>query len=631
MPGSYDATMDAWRSDPDAFWLNAALAIDWVEPPQVAFDPHAGAYGRWFPDAVGNTCWNAVDRHVPTRGDQPAIIHASPLTGTTAIWTYAELAARVGAMAAVLADFGLRKGDRAIVYMPMIPDTLVAMLACARLGAVHSVVFGGFAAKELAARLDDAAPSLIIAASCGVEPSRVIPYEPLVSAAKELAKVRPPVLYLQRPEAEADLSAADSHDLGPLYEAAVAEGRTVPCEPLAGTDPLYILYTSGTTGRPKGVVRDNAGHMVALAWSMANLYGVSPGEVMFTASDVGWVVGHSYIVYAPLLVGATTVVFEGKPVGTPDAAAFWRVCAEHKVAALFTAPTAIRAVKKEDPDGRLPAEHDLSSLRALFLAGERADPATIAWAGDALGVPVIDHWWQTETGWCIVGNPLGLDLMPVKPGSPTKPMPGYDVVVLSDEGEEVAAGTMGNVALRLPLPPACLPTLWRDDDRFHSAYLEAFPGCYNTSDAGMIDEDGYVFILARTDDVINVAGHRLSTGVMEDVLTSHPAVVECAVVGAEDPLKGQAPVGFVVLRPDASFEGLEAELVARVRAEVGPVAAFKRVVAVPRLPKTRSGKTLRATIKKIADGEEYATPPTIDDPGALGDIEDALAAIGRPA
>ena len=631
MSDLYEATIESWRADPEAFWLKAAAAVDWIEPPRAAFDPGAGIYGRWFADSLMNTCWNAVDRHLPARADQPAVIYDSPVTGTQSVWTYGELAARVNAVAAVLQDFGLSKGDRAIVYMPMIPDALVAMLACARLGAIHSVVFGGFAAKELAARLDDAAPKLIIAASCGIEPTRVVPYEPLISEARRIAKDAPPVLYLQREQGPADLAGPGNHDLGPLYAAALAERRQVRCVPVKGTDPLYILYTSGTTGRPKGVVRDNAGYCVALAWSMTNLYGIAPGEVWWTASDVGWVVGHSYIVYGPLLVGATTVVFEGKPVGTPDATAFWRVVAEHGVVSLFTAPTAIRAIKKEDPDGERPAAFDLTRFRALFLAGERADPASIAWAEGALGVPVIDHWWQTETGWAICGNPLGLGALPVKPGSPTKPMPGYDVVILSDSGEELPRGVMGNIALRLPLPPGCLPTLWHDDARFRSAYLEAFPGTYATSDAGLIDDDGYVFIMARTDDVINVAGHRLSTGVMEDVLTSHPAVVECAVIGAEDAIKGQAPIGFVVLRPDASFDGLEAELVAKVRQEVGPVAAFKRVIAVPRLPKTRSGKTLRATMKKIADGERYTMPATIDDPAALDDIETALGKPGAAA
>jgi len=624
MAGEYAATMRSWRSDPYAFWLNAAEAIDWIEPPRAAFDPSMGVYGRWFPDAVCNTCWNAVDRHLPVRRDQPAVIHDSPVTDGKTVWTYGELAARVNAVAAVLQDFGIGRGDRVVVYMPMIPETLAVMLACARLGAIHSVVFGGFAAPELAARLDDAGPSLIVAASCGIEPSRVVEYLPLVREALTLAKAAPPVLVLQRARHPATLDREGEHDLGALAGKALVEGREVPCEPVKGTDPLYVLYTSGTTGHPKGVVRDNAGHMVALAWSMANVYGIRPGEVFWAASDVGWVVGHSYIVYAPLLVGATTIVYEGKPVGTPDAGAFWRVCAEHGVAAMFTAPTAVRAVKKEDPDGALPSRYDLSKLRTFFLAGERADPASIAWAEEALKVPVIDHWWQTETGWAIVGNPVGLELLPVKYGSPTMPMPGYDVVVLSDEGEELAPGNLGNIAIRLPLPPSCLPTLWGDDARFRSAYLDRFPGYYNTSDAGMIDEDGYVFIMARTDDVINVAGHRLSTGVLEDAITSHPSVVECAVIGAEDPIKGQVPVGFVVVKPGVPVEGLEAELVAKVRHDVGPVAAFKHVITVPRLPKTRSGKTLRATIKKIADGEEYRMPATIDDPGALADIEAAV-------
>jgi len=630
MAGEYERTFEAWRRDPQGFWLDAAQAIDFVEPPRRAFDPDAGVYGRWFPDAVCNTAWNALDRHVPLRGDQPAIIHDSPVTGSVTTWTYRELHARVNAMAAVLADFGVERGDRVVIYMPMIPETVAAMLACARIGAIHSVVFGGFAARELAARLDDAGPVLILAASCGIEPSRVVEYEPLISEAKRIARAAPPVLYLQRDTRRAAIPPGD-HDLGPLYEAALAARRAVPCAPLKGTDPLYILYTSGTTGRPKGVVRDNAGHMVALAWSMRHIYGVGAGEVFWAASDVGWVVGHSYVVYAPLLVGATTVVYEGKPVGTPDAGAFWRVCADHGVAALFTAPTAIRAIKKEDPGGVLPERYDLRRLGTLFLAGERADPASIAWGEAALGVPVIDHWWQTETGWTIVGNPVGLERLAVKHGSPTRPMPGYDVVVLSDEGEEMPRGTLGNLTIRLPLPPSCLPTLWGDDARFRAAYLDRFPGFYNTSDAGLIDEDGYVFVMARTDDVINVAGHRLSTGVMEDVLTSHEAVVECAVVGVDDPVKGEVPVGFIVLKPGANTEGLEAELVAKVRHEVGPVAAFRHVVPVPRLPKTRSGKTLRATIKKIADGEAYAMPATIEDPGALDDVSAALKAHGVTA
>ena len=572
-----------------------------------------------------------MDRHLPVRSNQQAIIHDSPITGTKRVWSYADLSVQVNAMAAVLQDFGVGKGDRVVIYMPMVPETIAVMLACARLGAVHSVVFGGFAAPELAARLDDARPALIVAASCGLEPGRIVEYQPLVREGVDLAEETPPVLYLQRDEARATLDRDGEHDLGAIHQAAVAAGRSVPCTPVKGTDPLYILYTSGTTGHPKGVVRDNAGHMVALAWSMRNIYGIAPGEVFWAASDVGWVVGHSYIAYAPLLVGATTIVYEGKPVGTPDAGAFWRVCAEHGVAALFTAPTAVRAIKKEDPDGALAKSHDLSALRAFFLAGERADPASIAWAERALGVPVIDHWWQTETGWTIVGNPFGLELLPIKHGSPTLAMPGFDVVVLSDEGEELPPNTLGNVAIRLPLPPSCLPTLWGDDARFRAAYLERFPGYYNTSDAGLVDDDGYIFILARTDDVINVAGHRLSTGVLEDAITSHPAVVECAVVGVADSIKGQVPAGFVVVKAGTDTTRLEAELIAKVRHDIGPVAAFKHVVTVPRLPKTRSGKTLRATIKQIADGEAYKMPATIDDPGALFDVEAAMTSKSEPA
>ncbi|MBH0239400.1 propionyl-CoA synthetase [Methylobrevis albus] len=626
----YAEVYAAWKADPQGFWLEAARAIDWVEPPTAAFDAGAGTYGRWFPDAVCNTAHNCLDRHVAAgRADQPALIYDSPVTGTKAVYTYAELLAKVEAIATILIDRGVVKGDRVIVYMPMIPEALMAMLACARIGAIHSVVFGGFAASELAVRIDDAAPTAVITASCGIEPSRVVPYKPLLDTAIELARHKPATcLILQRPQLAAELIPGRDLDLAAAM-AAVA-GRRVPPVPLAATDPLYILYTSGTTGQPKGVVRDNGGHMVALAWSMTNHYGIAPGEVFWAASDVGWVVGHSYIVYAPLLIGATTVVYEGKPVGTPDAGAFWRMVEEYRIAALFTAPTALRAVKKEDPEGRLALDYDRSSMRTLFLAGERADPDTVKWAEEKLGVPVVDHWWQTETGWAIAGNPVGLGLLPVKHGSPTVPMPGYAVEILDDAGHAVPAGKLGNIVIRLPLPPACLPTLWNADDRFRRAYLEEFSGYYKTADAGFVDDDGYLFIMSRTDDIINVAGHRLSTGGMEEVLAGHPDVAECAVIGIADALKGQAPCGFVVLKAgvDRPRAEIEKELVARIRDKIGPVAAFKLAITVERLPKTRSGKILRGTMRQIADGETVRMPATIDDPAALEEIRAAVAARG---
>lgn len=630
MTSSYREIYRAWQREPEAFWAEAAMAIDWFSPARAVFDAKEGAYGRWFVGATCNTCFNAVDRHVLAgHGDRVAIIHDSPVTGTKRRLTYADLKASVEAMASVLIENGLTKGDRAIVYMPMIPEALVAMLACARIGAVHSVVFGGFAAPELATRIDDATPTVIIAASCGIEPSRVVAYKPLIDQAIELAKHKPDkVLVLQRPQAEAALKAPRDVDLG----AALAghAGRTVPCVPVQATDPLYILYTSGTTGQPKGVVRDNGGHMVALAWTMAAIYDIKPGEVFWAASDVGWVVGHSYIVYGPLIHGATTIVYEGKPVGTPDAGAYWRMIDEHKVSALFTAPTALRAVKKEDPDGKLIGRYDISSLRALFLAGERADPDSVKWAETHLKVPVIDHWWQTETGWAIAGNPLGIELLPVKHGSPTVPMPGWDVQVLDDAGHAVAPGTLGNIVVKLPLPPSALPTLWKADGRFRSSYLEEFPGYYKTADAGYVDEDGYVFIMSRTDDIINVAGHRLSTGAMEEVLASHPAVAECAVIGIHDDLKGQSPCGFVVLKAgvDRDPMDLEKELTTLVRERIGPVAAFRVAITVDRLPKTRSGKILRGTMQKIADHESWKMPATIDDAAVLEEIEHAIRARG---
>ena len=624
----YREAYERWRADPAGFWAEAAREIDWIRPADTVFDAKAGIYGRWFTGALCNTCHNAVDRHVAAgRGGQAAIIYDSPVTATRRTLTYAELQRETAALGAVLQDLGVGKGDRVILYMPMIPEAAIAMLACARIGAIHSVVFGGFASKELATRIDDAEPKIILSASCGIEPSRVVPYKPLLDEAIELSRVKPAAcLILQRPQAQADLVAGRDFDWQDTVTAAKAAGKAADCVPVAATDPLYILYTSGTTGRPKGVVRDNGGHMVALKWSMKNLYGLDPGEVFWTASDVGWVVGHSYIVYGPLLHGCTSILYEGKPVGTPDAGAFWRVIAEHGAVTLFTAPTAFRAIKKEDPDGAHPRRHDLSKFRALFLAGERADPDTVQWAERILGVPVIDHWWQTETGWAIAGNPLGLGLLPVKHGSPTAPMPGYDLRILDEGGKPVPPGAMGSIAVKLPLPPGCLPSLWKADERFREGYLAAFPGHYATADAGFIDEDGYVFVMGRTDDIINVAGHRLSTGGMEEVLASHPAVAECAVVGIRDALKGEAPCGFVVLkagvtRPHAE---IERELVGLVREKIGPVAAFKLAITVNRLPKTRSGKILRGTMKKIADGETWTMPATIDDPAVLDEIGEVL-------
>ena len=622
---SYHDTDQAWRNDPETFWLKAAEGIDWNTPPTRAFDPDTGVYGRWFPDAVANTCHNCVDRHIATRADQAAIIHDSPVTGTTRTITYRELLGEVQALAGALLDRGVAKGDRVVIYMPMVPEAVFAMLACARIGAVHSVVFGGFAASELAARIDDSKARVVIAASCGIEPTRIVPYKPLLDQAIELAAHKPAdCLILQRPQLPCDLVEGRDHDYSEMTDK--ARGRDVPCEPMAATDPLYILYTSGTTGRPKGVVRDTGGHMVALLWTMEAIYGVKPGEIYWAASDVGWVVGHSYIVYAPLLHGCTTVVFEGKPVGTPDAGTFWRVMEEHGVSVFFTAPTAFRAIRKEDPEGARTKTRDLSKLRAVFLAGERADPPTVEWLQDRLGVPVLDHWWQTETGWAITANPLGLTGVPNTVGSPGVPMPGFDVTVLSDEGEAVPPGTLGNVAIRLPLPPSCLPTLWRAEDRFRDAYLSRFSGYYATADAGLIDEEGRLFIMARTDDVINVAGHRLSTGQMEEAVMRHPSVTECAVVGVRDDLKGQLPVAFAVLSGENVVPAtVETEVIAIVRERIGPVAAFRTLVSVKRLPKTRSGKTLRSTIASLADGEDVKVPATIDDPAILQEIRAALA------
>ncbi|MCC7347974.1 MAG: propionyl-CoA synthetase, partial [Variibacter sp.] len=593
-----------WQRDPEGFWAEAAQAIDWYTPAQKIFDPAMGIYGRWFVGATCNTCHNALDRHVAAgRGAQAAIIYDSPVTGTKRTLTYGEMLDEVKTFAAVLKDFGVGKGDRIIIYMPMVPETVVAMLACARIGAIHSVVFGGFAARELATRLDDCKPKLILSASCGVEPGRIVQYKPLLDEAIKLSAQKPQAcIILQRPQAQAPLVDGRDHDWASLREAARAAGKSADCVPVLATDPLYILYTSGTTGRPKGVVRDNGGHMVALKWSMQYLYGVDPGETWWSASDVGWVVGHSYIVYAPLFHGCASILYEGKPIGTPDAGAYWRVISEHGAVALFTAPTAFRAIKKEDPQGRRIADYDLSKFRTLFLAGERADPDTVKWAEDVLRRPVIDHWWQTETGWAIAGNPVGLGALPVKHGSPTVAMPGYDVRIVDEACKELPADTMGSIVVKLPLPPSCFPTLWEQDDRFKEAYLAEFPGYYKTADAGFKDADGYLYIMGRTDDIINVAGHRLSTGGMEEVLAGHPDVAECAVIGVADALKGEVPCGFIVLKSgvDRPPNVIEQEIVALVREKIGPVASFRLAITVSRLPKTRSGKILRGTMKKIA-------------------------------
>ena len=629
----YPEVYARWQRDPEGFWAEAAQAIDWIEPPNRIFDPHAGVYGRWFVDGVCNTCWNAVDRHVMSgRGEQVAIIYDSPLAGQKRTLTYHRLQVETQVLAAILRNFGVEKGDRVILYMPMVPEAVIAMLACARIGAVHSVVFGGFAANELATRIDDAKPKLVLSASCGLEPGRIVAYKPLLDEAIRLATHKPGAcLILQRPQQQAVLLPGRDHDWAQLRDEAIVFARSVyECTPLAATDPLYILYTSGTTGRPKGVVRDNGGHMVALEWSMQNLYGIAPGETWWCGSDIGWVVGHSYIVYGPLLHGATSVMYEGKPVGTPDAGAFWRVISEHGAVAFFTAPTAFRAIKKEDPQGKLLAAYDLAKFRTLFLAGERADPDTIQWAERLLNKPVIDHWWQTETGWCIAGNPVGLGQLPIKYGSPTVPMPGYDVRVVDEQCHEVPAGKMGSIVIKLPLPPACLPTLWQADERFKESYLTEFPGHYKTADAGFKDEDGYLYIMGRTDDIINVAGHRLSTGGMEEVLSAHKDVAECAVIGIADPLKGEIPCGFLVLKAGVirPIAEVEQECVALVREKIGPVAAFKLAITVARLPKTRSGKILRGTMKKIADREPWTMPATIDDPATLDEIGGALRGKG---
>ncbi|AWK85552.1 propionyl-CoA synthetase [Azospirillum thermophilum] len=615
-------------SDPEGFWGEAAEDITWIRKWDKVLDDSNAPFYRWFAGGVLNTCYNAVDRHVEAgRGAQAAIIYDSPVTGTVQTITYSELQEQVARFAGALRARGVEKGDRVLLYMPMIPQSVVAMLACARLGAVHSVVFGGFAPHELATRINDAKPKAIVSASCGIEPNRIVKYKPMLDAAIEQADHKPSscIIY-QRPQETASLVEGRDQD----WAAAVAAAEPAECVPVAATDPLYILYTSGTTGQPKGVVRDNGGHAVALRWTMKNIYNVQPGEVYWAASDVGWVVGHSYIVYAPLLTGCTTIVFEGKPVGTPDPGTFWRMIEQHKIGTLFTAPTAFRAIKREDPDANHLKKYDLSHFRALFLAGERSDPDTLHWAEDNLKVPVIDHWWQTETGWAISGNPLGVHLFPIKYGSATRPMPGWDVRVLNAELKEVPRGDIGAICVKLPLPPGTLPTLWNADERFKKSYLADYPGYYQTGDAGFIDDDGYVYVMARTDDIINVAGHRLSTGAMEEVLSSHKDVAECAVIGVADDLKGQVPLGFVCLKAGVTrpHEEIVKEIVQLVREQIGPVADFKRAVVVDRLPKTRSGKILRGTMQKIADNQDYKTPATIDDPGILPEIAVALQSLG---
>ncbi len=625
---TYASVYDSWKSDPEAFWMKAAEGISWVKPPSKALFDEAAPIYEWFADAVVNTCYNAVDRHVEAgHGERIALIYDSPVTDTKHKISYAELQTRVASLAGALRAKGIEKGDRVIIYMPMVPEAIEAMLACGRLGAIHSVVFGGFAANELAVRIDDAQPKAIIAASCGIEPNRVIHYKPLLDGAIDLAAHKPDFcVVFQREQEVAQMIEGRDYDWHAFqYGVTPAE-----CVPVAGNHPCYILYTSGTTGQPKGVIRHTAGHLVALDWTMKAIYNIDAGDVFWAASDVGWVVGHSYIAYAQLIHGATSIVFEGKPVGTPDAGTFWRIIEEYNVKALFTAPTAFRAIKREDPNGELLKNYDLSNFETLFLAGERADPDTIIWAQDKLGVPVIDHWWQTETGWSIAANPMGIEHLPVKLGSPSVAMPGYDVQILDEGGHEMPAGEMGAIAIKLPLPPGTLPNLWNAEERYHSAYLTTFPGYYETGDAGYKDDDGYLYIMARTDDVINVAGHRLSTGAMEEVLASHPDIAECAVIGVTDALKGQLPLGFLCLnagceRPHAD---IVKDVVKLVREKIGPVAAFKLAVVVDRLPKTRSGKILRATMVKIADGEAYKMPATIDDPAILAEIGIALQTLG---
>jgi len=628
MPGRYDEVYARSLRDPEGFWAEAAEDVHWYKRWDRVLDTSRAPFYRWFSGGQVNTCYNALDRHVADgRADQLALVYDSPVTGGGAAYTYRELLNAVSRFAGALSNLGVVRGDRVLVYMPNIPEAVIGVLACARIGAIHSVVFGGFASNELAVRIDDAQPKLVLAASCGIEVDRVIPYKPLLDRALELAGAKPEkCVILQRPQECAELKPGRDVD----WREVEAAASPTDCVPVEATDPLYILYTSGTTGTPKGVVHDNGGHLVALKWSMPNVYGVEPGEVYWAASDIGWAVGHSYIVYAPLFHGCTSILYEGKPVGTPDAGAFWRVISEHGVRLLFTAPTAFRAIKREDPNAERVRDYDLSGLRALFLAGERADPDTVQWAERALGIPVIDHWWQTETGWPMAANCLGIERMPLKYGSPTRAVPGYDVRVLDESGAEVSAGETGAIVVRLPLPPGCFPTLWNNDEGYRKSYLSRFDGFYETADAGYRDEDGYLWIMSRTDDIINVAGHRLSTGAMEEVLASHPDVAECAVIGVADSLKGQLPLGLVVLNAgvDRSESEIVSELIQMVRDRIGPVAAFKQACVVARLPKTRSGKVLRGTMRKIADSVEYRVPPTIDDPAILDEIREALHRLG---
>ena len=628
MASAYDETYARSIDDPEGFWGEAAEAVHWYKRWDRVLDDSNPPFYRWFTGATTNACYNALDRHVDGgRADQAALIHDSPVTDSVKSFTYRELRDETARFAGVLAANGVSKGDRVLIYMPMIPETVIAMLACARIGAIHSVVFGGFASGELASRIDDAKPKLVVTASCGIEVNRVIPYMPLLEGAMEIAAHKPShCVIVQREQHRAEMTAGRDID----WHEAMAAADAVDCVPVAATDPLYILYTSGTTGVPKGVVRDTGGHMVALEWSMKNVYDIDPGEVYWAASDVGWVVGHSYIVYGPLFHGCTSILYEGKPVGTPDPGAFWRVISQHNVAALFTAPTAFRAIKRDDPEANYMKGYDLSCLRTLFLAGERLDPDTLQWAEKHLGVPVIDHWWQTETGWAIGANCMGLGALPIKHGSPTKAVPGYRVHILDDNNREKPRGEIGAISIKLPLPPGCLPSLWNNDEGFVAAYLADYPGYYKTSDAGFIDDDDYLWIMSRTDDIINVAGHRLSTGAMEEILADHGDVAECAVVGVADQLKGQLPLGFLVLNAgvDRSHDEIIAEVVRMVRERIGPVAAFKIAVVVARLPKTRSGKILRGTMAKIADGEDYRMPATIDDPAVLDEIKQALKGIG---
>ena len=629
MSNAFDDAYRRSMDDPEGFWGDVAEDVRWIKKWDRVLDSSNKPFYRWFSGAEVNTCFNAVDRHVEEgRADQLALIYDSPVTGNTVrTYTYKQLLDEVAGFAGVLKANGVEKGDRVLIYMPMVPEAAIAMLACARIGAIHSVVFGGFASNELAVRIDDAKPKVIVSATCGIEVGRVIEYMPLLNGAIDMAAHKPNhCIILERPEFKTVLSEGRDIDWATAMESAVP----AECVPVLATDPLYILYTSGTTGEPKGVVRDNGGHLVALKWSMKNIYGVDPGDVYWAASDVGWVVGHSYIVYAPLFHGCTTILYEGKPVGTPDAGAFWRVISDHKVNVMFTAPTAFRAIKREDPDGKLMQDYDLSHFRHLFLAGERTDSDTLHWAEEKIGVPVIDHWWQTETGWSIAANCIGLHAFPVKPGSPTKAVPGWDVQILDENVTPVKDGVIGAICIKLPLPPSSLPTLWNADDRFIESYLTEFPGFYKTADAGYRDEDGYLYIMARTDDIINVAGHRLSTGGMEEVLSKHPDVAECAVIGVADDLKGQLPVGFLVLKVgvDKDHADIISEVITMVRDQIGPVAAFKTASVIDRLPKTRSGKILRGTMQKIADNEDYKMPATIDDPVILDEIKVALEGIG---